>query len=194
MRAIGHMILSGAFERHPDLKFVVTEITSASQVLAYLGGLDTMLKVTNLGEHSPMHEHISDAVQALTLTASEYFARNCYLAGPTHDLRQAYDAGVPNLMWGADFPHSEGTHPFTVEAIRVMLSDLPVDQLDELLAVRAATLYGFDLAELQSVADRIGPTVEELTTPLAVEDYPVYPDETRCTIFNVGLARLATTA
>jgi predicted TIM-barrel fold metal-dependent hydrolase len=193
MRAIGHMILSGVFERHPDLRFVVTEITSASQVLPYLAGLDAMLQVTNLGEHSPMHEHITDAVQALTLSPSEYFARNCSLAGPTHDLRQAYDAGVPNLMWGADFPHSEGTHPFTVEAIRVMLSDLPVEQLDELLATRAAALYGFDLGALQAVADRVGPTVAELTTPLAPEDYPVYPEDTRCTIFNTSLGRLATT-
>ena len=139
MRAIGHMILSGVFERHPDLKFVITEITSASQVLPYLAGLDTMLKVTNLGEHSPLYEHITDAIHALKLSPSEYFARNCFLAGPTHDLRQAHDVGVPNLMWGADFPHSEGTHPFTVEAIRVMLWDLPEDELDVILATRAAT-------------------------------------------------------
>ena len=193
MRSIGHMILSGVFERHPTLRFVVTEITSASQVLAYLAGLDTMLMVTNLGEHSPMHEHISDAVRTLKASPSEYFARNCYLAGPTHDLRQAHDAGVPNLMWGADIPHSEGTHPFTVEAIRVMLWDLPEDKRDELVATRAASLYGFDLTVLQAVADQIGPTVDELAVPLAPEDYPVYPDQTCCTIFNAGLARMATT-
>ena len=194
IRAIGHMILSGVFERHPDLKFVITEITSASQVLPYLAGLDTMLKVTNLGEHSPLYEHITDAIHALKLSPSEYFARNCFLAGPTHDLRQAHDAGVPNLMWGADFPHSEGTHPFTVEAIRVMLWDLPEDELDVILASRAATLYGFDLADLQTVADRVGPTVAQLKTPLAIDDYPVYPDQTRCTIFNTSLAHLGTTA
>ena len=193
MRSLGHLILSGVFERHPDLRFVITEITSASQVLGYLAGLDMMLTVTNLGEHSPMHEHITDAVRTLKAAPSEYFARNCYLAGPTHDLRQAYDAGVPNLMWGADIPHSEGTHPFSVEAIRVTLWDLPEAQLNELLSTRAADLYGFDVADLQTVADRVGPTVDELTTPLAPDDYPVYPEQTRCTIFNTGLARLATT-
>jgi hypothetical protein len=96
-------------------------------------------------------------------------------------------------MWGADIPHSEGTHPFTVEAIRVMLWDLPEDQRNELLATRAASLYGFDLTVLQVVADCVGPTVDELATPLAPEDYPLYPDQTRCTTFNTELVRLATT-
>jgi predicted TIM-barrel fold metal-dependent hydrolase len=193
LRSLGHMILSGVFERHPTLRFVLTEITSASQVPGYLAGLDLMLQVTNLGEHSPMHEHIDDAVRALKLKPSEYFARNCSIAGPTHDLRAAHDAGIANLMWGADVPHSEGTHPFSIEAIRVMLSDLSAAELDLLLASRAIDVYGFDRAELQAVADQVGPTIEELQTPLPVEEWPKYPEETRCTIFNAGL-HLATTS
>jgi predicted TIM-barrel fold metal-dependent hydrolase len=184
VRAIGHMILSGVFQRHPDLQFVVTEITSASEVPSYVGRLDLMLQATNLGEHSPMREHIATAVEALELLPSEYFARNCYIAGPTHDLRQAHDLGTPNLMWGADIPHSEGTHPYTLEAIRVMLHDLPEIELDQLLADRAAKLYGFDRTALQAVADRIGPTIDELKTPLPPAEWPSYPKETRCTTFS----------
>jgi predicted TIM-barrel fold metal-dependent hydrolase len=184
VRAIGHMILSGVFQRHPDLQFVVTEITSASEVPSYVGRLDLMLQATNLGEHSPMREHIATAVKALELLPSEYFARNCYIAGPTHDLRQAHDLGTPNLMWGADIPHSEGTHPYTLEAIRLMLHDLPDSELDQLLAARAANLYGFDRKALQAVADRIGPTIDELKMPLAPDQWPSYPRETRCTIFS----------
>ena len=99
--------------------------------------------------------------------------------------------GTPHV--GRGHPSLKGTHPFTVEAIRVMLWDLPEARRNEILATRAATLYGFDLTVLQAVADRVGPTLDELATPLAPEDYPVYPDQTRCTIFNTGLARLATT-
>jgi hypothetical protein len=86
-------------------------------------------------------------------------------------------------MWGADVPHSEGTHPYSVEAVRLMLSDLQPDELDQLLARRATELYHFDPVALQAVADRIGPTVDQLTTPLAVDEWPNYPLETRCTIF-----------
>jgi predicted TIM-barrel fold metal-dependent hydrolase len=191
IRAVGHMILSGVFERHPELKFVVTEITSASEVLSYVGRLDLMLRVANLGEHSPMREHITSAVSALQLMPSQYFARNCYIAGPTHDLRQAYDLGTPNLMWGADVPHSEGTHPYTVEAIRVMLSDLPEAELDQLLADRSARVYGFGRTALQAVADRIGPTIDELKTPLPPGEWPSYPKQTRCTVFSAPIASSA---
>jgi predicted TIM-barrel fold metal-dependent hydrolase len=183
MRSIGHMILSGVFERHPDLTYVVTEITSASQIKGYLAQLDGMLQAMNLGEHLPMYEQIQAAVAALKKLPSEYFAENCYVAGPTHDLRGAYDLGLPNLMWGADVPHSEGTHPYSIEAIRLMLSDLPAEELDQLVARRATELYHFDPVGLQAQADKIGPTVEHLTTPLAADEWPDYPTDTRCTIF-----------
>jgi predicted TIM-barrel fold metal-dependent hydrolase len=193
VRAIGHMILSAVFERHPDLVFVITEITSASEVPAYLGRLDMMLRMS-LGEGTPLVEHIGDAVAALKKLPSEYFASNCYIAGPTHDLRQAHDQGTPNLMWGADVPHSEGTSPYTLEAIRTTLWDLPESDLDELLATRAAKVYGFDLGALQAVADRIGPTMQQIKTPLPPEEAPRYPQDTRCTVFNQDRARLAQSA
>jgi hypothetical protein len=39
-----------------------------------------------------------------------------------------------------------------------------------MLAGNAARLYGFDLAALVPVARRIGPTVEEVHTPLSVTE------------------------
>jgi predicted TIM-barrel fold metal-dependent hydrolase len=182
MRAIGHMILSGVFERHPDLLFVTTEISSASEIPAYLFKLDMLIRMS-LGVGTPLHEHIDDAVAALKRAPSEYFATNCYVAGPTHDLRPAHDLGTPNIMWGADVPHSEGTSPFTLEAIRTTMWDLPQSDLDALLTNRAAEVYKFDLAVLQPLADRIGPTLEEIKTPLPPEQRPKFPEETRCTVF-----------
>jgi predicted TIM-barrel fold metal-dependent hydrolase len=192
-RGIGHMILSGVFERHPDLQYVTTEITSASEIPGYLLRLDVMVRM-QLGGGTPLHEHVSDAVGALRRSPSEYFASNCFLGGPTHDLRPAYDLGAPNLMWGADVPHSEGTSPFTLEVLRTTLWDLPEDEIDTLVAKRAADLYGFDLTVLQAVADRIGPTMAEIRTPLPPEARPKYPDETRCTVFMDVAAMLETAA
>ena len=64
----------GVFERHPDLTYVVTEITSASQIQGYLAQLDGMLQAMNVGEHLPMYEQTQDAVAALQKLPSEYFA------------------------------------------------------------------------------------------------------------------------
>lgn len=182
IRAIGHMILSGAFERHPDLKFVLTEITAASEIPGYLARLDGLAGL-GLGAGTPLYEHIKDALGALKRTPSEYFATNCFIAGPTHDLRPAHDLGTPNLMWGADIPHDEGTSPYTLEALRTTMSDLSESEITTLLSTRASDVYGFDLGELQSIADRIGPTLEQIKTPLRPEDRPRFPEDTRCTIF-----------
>jgi predicted TIM-barrel fold metal-dependent hydrolase len=182
-RAVGHMILSGVFERHPGLIFVTTEIASGAEFTRDLARLDMMVKLRDMGTGTPFYEHVKDALEELRRTPSEYFATNCYVGGP-HDLRRAYDAGIPNLMWGADIPHSEGTGPFTIEALRTELWDLPDGDLDDLLAKRAATIYGFDLDRLQAVADRIGPSLEELHVALPPEGRPKYPEETRCSVFR----------
>lgn len=189
MRAIGHMILSGVFERHPGLKFVTTEIANAVEIVPYLRKLDGLVHAS-LGAGTPLHEHIGVASAALRRSPSEYFASNCYVAGPTRDLRQAHDQGLPNLMWGADVPHSEGTSPYTLEVLRVSMSSLPEADIENLLSLRAAELYKFDLEKLRPVADRIGPTMREIQTPLPREERPRYPEDTRCAIFMDPMARL----
>jgi predicted TIM-barrel fold metal-dependent hydrolase len=182
-RAISHMILAGVFERHPDLKFVTTEISSASEVVELLARMDMIVRLRDMGTGTPFYEHVKDALAELRRTPTEYFASNCYVGGP-HDVRQAHDLGLPNLMWGADIPHSEGTGPFTVEALRATLWDLPEAERSLLLADRAAEVYGFDLNRLQPIADRIGPTVDELNRPLTPDEWPNYPVDTCCSIFR----------
>jgi hypothetical protein len=97
-------------------------------------------------------------------------------------------------MWGADVPHSEGTSPYTLEVLRTTLWDLPEREIDTLVATRAADLYGFDLDVLQPLANRIGPTIGEITTALPPEARPRYPEETRCTVFMDVAAMLEAAA
>ena len=182
-RAIGHLILSGVFERHPDLVFVTTEISNASELKAELAKLDSMARLRGMGAGTPFYEHVKDALAELSRLPSDYFATNCYVGGP-QDLRQARDAGIPNLMWGADIPHSEGTGPFTVESLRATLCDLSESELDQLLSSRAAAVYHLDIEQLQAIADRIGPSIGTLTTPLPPESRPRYPEDTFCAIFR----------
>jgi hypothetical protein len=41
-----------------------------------------------------------------------------------------------------------------------------------ILGGNAAKLYDFDLGKLQPIADRVGPTPEEVATPLPKEEIP----------------------
>jgi hypothetical protein len=69
-------------------------------------------------------------------------------------------------MWGSDYPHDEGTPPFTREHLRQVMCDLEVDEKRRLLGENAAKLFGFDLDALAPLAARYGPSVDELGLPL----------------------------
>jgi Amidohydrolase len=79
------------------------------------------------------------------------------------------------VMWGSDFPHDEGTHPYTREHLRQLFSDWPEADLRKILAENVAEVYGFDLDALAPAAAQHGPTVAEIAEPLT--ELPAEPNE-----------------
>jgi hypothetical protein len=61
-----------------------------------------------------------------------------------------------------DYPHPEGTWPHTREWLRDRFGGVPEADTRRILGLDAAELYGFDLAKLAPVVERIGPTAEEI--------------------------------
>ena len=81
--------------------------------------------------------------------------------------------GVDQFMWGSDYPHEEGTGPYTREHLRQRFHDARPTMLRRALGGNAAELYGFDLDKLAPLAEKVGPTVAEVATPLdALPDNP----------------------
>jgi hypothetical protein len=108
-------------------------------------------------------------VRALSLSPSEYWARQCHIGASflrPSEAKLRYEVGIDRVMWGTDYPHMEGTQPFTRQALRATFADVPEDEVRAILGGNAAKLYGFDLQALQPLVDRIGPTVDEVATPL----------------------------
>jgi hypothetical protein len=83
--------------------------------------------------------------------------------------------GPDRFMWGSDYPHDEGTFPYTREHLRQLFHATPEEDLRAILAGNAAKLYDFDLTALAPIAARVGPTVTELATPL--DQLPDHPNE-----------------
>jgi len=54
-------------------------------------------------------------------------------------------------------------------------------EVQRMVGTTAADFYGFDVAVLQAIADRIGPTVEAVAQPLLPDDYPV---DSTCNAFE----------
>lgn len=165
-RPLVYLILGGVFERFPNLKFALTE-AGCAWVPGVLTHLDSVMAMIRAGATGEMRFE-GDA--APPLSATEYFTRNCRIGTSQPrpaDVAAAVDnIGIDNVMWGSDYPHDEGTHPFTREHLRQVLGHLPPEDIQQILAGNAAEFYGFDLDALRPAADRYGPTVAEIAQPL----------------------------
>jgi predicted TIM-barrel fold metal-dependent hydrolase len=174
-RPFVQFILSGVFERFPNLKFVMTE-QGCAWIPPMLQRMDAVIdqirKTGRTGELAYSDEH------KLPRLASEYFEQNCFVgvSQPGHeDAGARYKIGLEHFMWGSDYPHDEGTAPFTREHLRQVFHDTDPVELQQLLAGNAAKLYGFDLDALAPLADKVGPTVAEIRRPLT--ELPDNPNE-----------------
>jgi predicted TIM-barrel fold metal-dependent hydrolase len=158
-RALPFMILGGVFERHPDLRLIFTEQPS-EWVENLLHDLDGIWGGNRWEKTLPRRP-------------SEYFYENCYVGlsfMSNYEARTAVAQGTDrNVLWGRDYPHIEGTWPMTDLSLRMTLEDIPIDAARSMLGLNAVKAYNLDLARVQAIADRIGPTVEELTTPLPAD-------------------------
>ena len=170
-RPFVQMVLSGVFERFPRLKFVITE-AGCAWMPPLLERLDSVIRGIRdtgaTGEIRYGDDHV------LPRDATEYFHQNVWMGvsqpGPV-DAAARHEIGIDRFMWGSDYPHDEGTYPYTRENLRARFSDAPEAELRQILAGNAAKLYDFDLDALAPLAAKIGPTVEEIAQPLdAVPD------------------------
>lgn len=187
MRIVWQLILSGVFERHPNLKFAFTELPLGwiPGRLALLDGFWREARVYG----SRMHSLHGEELLKLELPPSEYFKRNIFIGASfmlPSEIGIRHDVGVDRIMWGADYPHAEGTTPYTTEALRATFAGVPEGDCRQMLGETAARLYNMDIDALRRVADKIGPTVAEVGQPLL--DFPTIPDQTQCRVFEKNAA------
>jgi uncharacterized protein len=100
------VILSGVCERHPRLRLVLGE--------SGIGWLPYMLERLD----DTWEERLTDDCP-LSLRPSDYFKRQI---GATfqkdfHGVRAMAEIAPDNVMWGSDYPHRDGTWPFSQKVI-----------------------------------------------------------------------------
>jgi predicted TIM-barrel fold metal-dependent hydrolase len=172
-RTVGHLILAGVFERYPTLRFVPTE-QGMYWVPGQIGMLDMMVPTMKSEAGNRTYGMFGgSSVDALTLMPSEYVKRNCYFATELTPFESGVVdyVGADHTMWGSDYPHEEGFSPHSKLAIRWALHNRSQDDCRKILGGTAGRLYRFDLDALVPVAAEIGPTVDEVSTPLEDTGY-----------------------
>lgn len=181
-RGLWHLIFGGVFDRHPELRFIMTEqfVGWIPQKLMELDGFVASGKIDN----TIVQKFCGAAFTQMDLLPSEYFQRNCLMGASfmlPHEATLRHQIGVERLMWGADYPHSEGSFPYSREALRATFAGIPEPECRLMLGETAAQVYNLDIAVLREAADRVGPTVDEISQPL--QEGPAFPTDTSCFVF-----------
>lgn len=161
-RPLWVLLWSGAFDRHPDLRFALTEDGAW-----WLPGIVARMDEKWHGGHNTMK--LGDAFrQHVGRPPSEYFGTSIFVGASTpsrEEIERRHEIGVAAFLWGNDFPHPEGTWPHTRDAIRAAFFDVPEDEVRRMLGTNAAQLYRFDVDKLAGLAATIGPTLAEVHGP-----------------------------
>lgn len=185
-RTLWHLIYSGVMERHPSLQFVFTEQGTAwiPEELTRLDYYRGRLSGTGGASGSQEAKFGEGVVDQLSLSPSEYWARQCHLGSSfirRHEVEMRAAVGVERIMWGSDFPHLEGCWPFSRQHLRLAFAGVPEDEVRMMVGANAADVYGFDWALLETLADQHGPTVDEVAEPLPSDEIP--DESLRCPAF-----------
>jgi len=153
-RPFWFLLWSGAFERHPGLRLVMTE-QKADWLLPALALMDSRYEL-------PMFAQLR---KQLAMKPSEYYARQCYVGASYMDEGEweaRHALGVGRVLWGSDYPHLEGSWPHSVEHLSRTFEDVPRDEVARLIGLNAAGVYGFDLHRLRQLAAAYGPPVDRI--------------------------------
>lgn len=133
MRVIAQLIFGGVVQKFPGLRFVTVE-----------GGVGWIAGVLHFMDHwwTDHHRWMEPRVDG---PPSRFYKRNFWAT--FEDDRAAVLTrellNVDHLMWGSDYPHTEGTFPHSREQIARDFNGIPAPDVCKLVSDNAAQLYGF---------------------------------------------------
>jgi predicted TIM-barrel fold metal-dependent hydrolase len=142
-RAMWQLMAGGVFDRHPDLKLVITEVRA-----------DWMPAAVALFD-----ERFARGDTPMKRKPSEYFQDNFFVSASStrrNEVEMRHEIGVNRILFGRDYPHPEGTWPNTADWIRATFGGIPEDEARLILGENAIECFGLDRDKLAQVAARIG--------------------------------------
>ncbi len=134
---IQSMIVSGVFERNPELKIVAVEV-GCSWAVPLMERLDEWAR----GDHTGLRQ-----VEGWTgnKLPSEYFHQNVYMTFIRDKMgvkcREAI--GMDNIMWSSDFPHPTSTWPNSQRVLDEHFDGVPEEDKRQIVCENASRIFGF---------------------------------------------------
>ncbi|MBM3924636.1 MAG: amidohydrolase [SAR202 cluster bacterium] len=131
--SLGHLIISGVFERFPKLR-----VANVEHELSWLPFFMHRMDVTYIERPTQATYRYKES-----MTPSDYMRRNVWHSfqedGPGIRLRDVI--GVTQIMWGNDYPHAESTFPRSREVLSEILAGVPEDEQALIVSGNVRRLY-----------------------------------------------------
>ena len=135
MNASLSMIVQGVFERFPRLRCSYME-AGCGWLPSWLHRIDEHLELSGAAEFPE-----------LTMSATEYFSRNCWITTECEDPFVADVIrwlGDDRILWESDFPHPDSKYPNTTTEFMALAPDLiSMDSKAKILWDNAVEFYRF---------------------------------------------------
>ena len=133
-RTLTSMISSGVPQAYPRLRFILVE-----------GGIGWIAAVINTMDHW-WDDHHRWLQPRLDEKPSFYCHRQFYFTfeNDRAGLLTRELLNVDHLMWGSDYPHTEGTFPRSRRQITTDLRDLSREEVTRITVSNCASLYGLE--------------------------------------------------
>jgi len=135
MAAMASLVLDGALERHPQLRVAFLE-SGTGWVPYWLARLD---------EHREWMA--ASETKDLSLSASEYFARQCVVSSDPEDrlvVESVRALGADHIVWASDFPHPDAEFPGAVGEFCDHANTLDAAAIDALFWSTPLRFYGLE--------------------------------------------------
>jgi predicted TIM-barrel fold metal-dependent hydrolase len=139
MYALGLLIFSGVFDRHPELKLVSAE-SDAGWAESMLARMDFRYARDRAGTRAA---HGTDSGRAPSQQFREHVY--CTFVRDRPALRNREQIGLDNLLWGSGYPHQDSTWPESGRVLQEQFAGVPLEHQRRIARANAIALYGLPL-------------------------------------------------
>jgi len=136
---LGWLVFSGVFERYPDLHVIMTE--------GYAGWLAFAIQFFDHhwsdSRFGPMAQQMGEWAAKLDAPPGYYLKRQAHATFMWDPVAIANRdvTGTDCLLWGNDYPHREGSFPWSQEWVDKQFAGVPEEDVHAITCGNAATLY-----------------------------------------------------
>jgi predicted TIM-barrel fold metal-dependent hydrolase len=129
-RPISQLVFGGVFDRHPDVQAVFAE-----------GGIGWVLPWMQDAE--ALFDTYGTLLDPIKQRPSYYWHNNCYATFQSDELglSRLDVLGADRVMWGADYPHSEGTFGFSWKMMEKIVNTIGADKAELVLGANAKRVF-----------------------------------------------------